>query len=134
MAEGFIRYFGNENLEIFSAGTHPSFVHPLAISVMLEKGIDISSHRSESVEKYVDQLFDYVITVCDSARERCPVFTKGGEKYHWGIDDPTANIDNDSTASEAFRTVRDKISRTIYKFLDDKKWLKTSQKLTHHSD
>lgn len=134
MAEGFIRHYGNENLDIFSAGTHPSYVHPLAISVMLEKGIDISSHTSESVNTYVDQPFDFVITVCDSARERCPVFTNGREKYHWGFDDPTANIDNDITASDSFRKVRDTIGKTILNFLEGKGWLKAGKGITHDSD
>lgn len=134
MAEGFFRHYGNENLEIFSAGTHPSYVHPLAISVMQEKGIDISSHHSDSVQKYVDQPFDFVITVCDSAREKCPVFTNGKEKHHWGFDDPTANMNSDSTGYEGFRKVRDKIGQTIYDFLEHNGWLKETKGITHHSD
>src|SRR5690348_14169197 len=85
MAEGILRALGGEQYEVESAGLEPSHVRPEAIAVMREIGIDISNHRSKSVDEFTDQHFDYVITVCDNANERCPVFSAGTERIHWSF-------------------------------------------------
>ena len=133
MAEGLFRKYGNGKIDVYSAGTHPSFVHPRAISVMQEMGIDISGHLSEGVNQYVNDPFDYVITVCDIANERCPVFSNGKERLHWGFDDPTASGAGpektgagESAVMKSFRRVRDQIGKTIYEFLNEKSLLDSS--------
>ena len=88
MAEGFLRFLSKGFVEVASAGTHPSFVHPLAIEVMKEIGVDISSHTSKSVNVFLDQQFDYIITVCDNAKERCPIFSGKGKRIHIPFEDP----------------------------------------------
>ena len=102
MAEGVLRHYGKGKYEVFSAGTHPSSVHPIAIRLMEEIGIDISRHRSKSVEEFLGQKFDIVITVCDNAQAACPVFPSGGRQIHWPFPDPAVN-------SDEFRRVRDMI-------------------------
>ena len=129
MAEGFFRHYGSDTVEVYSAGTHPWIVHPLAISVMREKGIDLSGHKSESVEKYEDQHFNYVITVCDFAKERCPVFPDETKRLHWGIEDPFTVTGAEETVQRAFRKIRDRIEQAIVRFLKQKGWLNaTSQR------
>src|SRR2546430_1739354 len=90
MAEGFFRLETGESCEVVSAGTKPSQVRPEAIAVMNEIGIDISGHRSKSVDKFIGQEFDYVITVCDHAKELCPVFPGRTKHLHWSFGDPAA--------------------------------------------
>ena len=102
MAEGVLRHYGKGKYEVFSAGTHPSSVHPIAIRLMEEIGIDISRHRSKSVEEFLGQKFDIVITVCDNAQAGCPAFPGGGRQIHWPFPDPAVN-------SDEFRRVRDMI-------------------------
>src|SRR5436305_10415878 len=89
MAEGLLRH-GGTRFEVESAGTQPSQVRDEAITVMRELGIDISTHRSKSVDEFAGQPFDYVITVCDQAREHCPVFPAATQRIHWSFDDPAA--------------------------------------------
>jgi arsenate reductase len=101
MAEGLLRHDAGARFDVESAGTKPSFVRPEAIAVMRELGIDISGHRSKSVEEFTGQKFDYVITVCDNARETCPVFFGGAKTLHHSFADP-ADIDG-------FRNVRDEL-------------------------
>ena len=117
MAEGFLRSF-DPALEVFSAGTYPAKrVHPLAIRVMKEAGIDISDHTPKSVDEFLDQAFDYVITVCDNAREACPVFSgKVGHKIHLGFPDPSEVIGPEATVLKAFREVRDDIKNAFFDF------------------
>ncbi len=88
MAEGLLKSLGKDGFEVFSAGTHPIPVRPKAIQVMKEIGIDISRHYSKTLDRFVDQEFDFVVTVCDSAKENCPVFYGAKETLHWSIEDP----------------------------------------------
>src|SRR5271165_2074962 len=90
MGEGLFRAEGGEGFEAFSAGTKPGFVRQEAIAVMKEIGIDISNHRSKPVDEFSGQAFDYVVTVCDDARDNCPVFPGGSERIHWSVGDPAA--------------------------------------------
>ena len=109
MAEGLLRDDGGESFEVFSAGTEPGHVNPLAIRAMREVGIDISAHRSKSVEEYAGQKFDYVITVCDRARDNCPVFPGGAERIHRSFEDPAAATGDEESRLSVFRRVRDEI-------------------------
>src|SRR5438105_7608127 len=87
MAEGLLRHHAGDRFEVFSAGTHPKGLHPQSIEAMEEVGIDISDQTSKDVSIYANDHFDYVITVCDRAKQRCPIFP-GAEPIHWGFDDP----------------------------------------------
>ncbi|UWX57145.1 arsenate reductase ArsC [Chlorobaculum sp. MV4-Y] len=117
MAEGFLRSFDAE-LEVFSAGTIPaSEVHPLAVQVMREKGIDLSGSHPKSVEQFLSKPFDYVVTVCDGAKESCPLFT-GNVKHrvHIGFDDPATATGSSDEVLAVFRRVRDEIETRFGKF------------------
>ena len=109
MAEGLLRHDGCSQYEVFSAGIHPSRVRPEAIQVMQEVGIDISRHRSKSVEEFAGQQFDYVITVCDNAKESCPVFPAATKRVHWCLEDPAAVQGSEEQRLAEFRRVRDQI-------------------------
>jgi arsenate reductase (thioredoxin) len=109
MAEGLLRHDAGERFEVESAGTRPSIVRPEAIAAMGELGIDISRHRSKSVKEFDGQKFDYVITVCDSARESCPVFFSGAERLHHSFDDPAALNGSEEEQLDLFRRVRDEL-------------------------
>ncbi len=109
MAEGLLRHDAGERFDVESAGTEPSFVRPEAIAVMRELGIDISGHRSKSVKEFEGQQFDYVITVCDNARESCPVFFGKAEKLHRDFVDPAALAGSEEERLELFRRVRDEL-------------------------
>jgi len=117
MAEGFLKSF-DENLEVFSAGTQPSDqVHPKAVEVMEELDIDLSGNRPESVEDYLEEMFDYVITVCGGAKESCPAFTgKVKNRLHIGFDDPADASGTEQEILEEFRKIREKIRRGFYAF------------------
>ena len=110
MAEGLLRHDGGGRFEVESAGVNPSRVRPEAVEAMREVGIDISGHRSKSAAEFVGQKFDYVITVCDNARETCPVFPGRAERIHRGFEDPPppGAADHHSTMA-VFRRVRDEI-------------------------
>lgn len=90
MAEGILRFLSQGKVEVCSAGSHPGQIHPMALDTMQRSGIDISHQQSESIEKYLNQQFDYVITVCDNARETCPVFPNSSHQIHWSFPDPAA--------------------------------------------
>lgn len=109
MAEGLLRHDAGAGFNVESAGTKPSSVRPEAIAVMRELGIDISGHRSKSVEEFEGQHFDYVITVCDSARESCPVFFGSANKLHHSFEDPAALSGSEAQRLDAFRRVRDQL-------------------------
>ena len=109
MAEGLLRHDAGERFEVESAGTKPSFVRPEAIAVMGELGIDISGHRSKSVKEFDGHKFEYVISVCDSARESCPVFFGGAERLHHSFDDPAALDGSEEERLNLFRRVRDEL-------------------------
>jgi arsenate reductase len=117
MAEGILKHFGGEKFEVFSAGTSPSFVHPLAIKVMTEIGIDISNHRSKGVDEFIGQNFDYVITVCDTARRVCPNFPGDVKRIHWSFPDPAEASGTEEERVRIFRKVRDEIKRHILNFI-----------------
>jgi arsenate reductase (thioredoxin) len=117
MAEGLFRHLAGDDYEVFSAGTHPSHVRPEAITVMREFGIDISGHRSKSVDEFTGQQLDLVITVCDNARESCPVFPGAVTMLHWPFEDPATVEGSQETREAAFRAVRDQIEARILGFL-----------------
>ena len=113
MAEGILRHHFGEKYDVESAGIEPSHVRAEAIEAMLEIGIDISDHRSKSVDVFADRDFDYVITVCDNANERCPIYPSGTERIHWSFSDPAAVSGNEELRLAAFRKVRDEIRERI---------------------
>jgi arsenate reductase len=113
MAEGLLRDMAGDRFEIASAGVAPSFVRPEAIEAMREIGIDISAHRSKSVDEFLDQRFDYVITVCDNANQQCPMFPGKAERIHWSIPDPAEVTGNEETRLAAFRRARDELRERL---------------------
>jgi arsenate reductase len=116
MAEGLLRRGAGDRFEVVSAGVEPSQVRWEAVEAMREIGIDISGHRSKSVDEFAGQEFDYVITVCDDANERCPIFPGSTKRIHWSFDDPAAaEGDNDSKLA-VFRRVRDEIRHRLRLF------------------
>jgi arsenate reductase len=117
MAEGLLRRFGGEQFEVFSAGTRPVGVNPLAIEAMRELGIDISAQRSKSVAEFAAEKFATVITVCDNAAEECPVFPSVPERVHWSLRDPAAVSGTREEKLEAFREIRDDLERRIREFV-----------------
>lgn len=116
MAEGLLRHDSGNAFEVFSAGVEPSFVRPQAIEVMRELGIDISGQRSKSVDEFLGQKFDSVITVCDNANERCPVFPGKTKRIHWSFDDPAAATGDEAEQLAVFRRVRDEIREKLLQF------------------
>lgn len=112
MGEGWLRHDLGERLEAVSAGTSPSFVHPRAIQVMAEVGVDLSSHSSKSAESLRGTAFDLVVTVCDSAREACPVFPGARKTIHHAFEDP-ARAGAGDDALPAFRRVRDEVRSVL---------------------
>lgn len=109
MAEGYLRENYGDFFEAFSAGTHPTRVHPFAVKVMSEMGIDISNQRSKWLEEFANQKFDLVVTVCDRAKESCPLFPGAKILLHAGFPDPSETHGSEEENLEAFRKVRDKI-------------------------
>ncbi|MCU1334445.1 MAG: low molecular weight phosphatase family protein [Bryobacterales bacterium] len=120
MAEGLLRHDAGDRFEVFSAGTRPSQVRPETIAVMRELGIDISGHRSKSVEEFADQNFDYVLTVCDSAKESCPIFPERAISLHHTFEDPAALVGSEKERLDLFRRVRDDL-RGYLKHLAERK-------------
>ena len=118
MAEGLLRHAGGMRFEVFSAGTEPSRVNPLAIEAMREIDIDISNHRSKSVDEFLGEEFDYVITVCDRANENCPVFPGRTKRIHWSFDDPAKAEGDESERLAVFRRVRDEIEGRLREFVE----------------
>ena len=113
MAEGLLRHMGEGRFEVHSAGTMASFVRPQAIEAMREIGIDISGHRSKSVDEFAGQEFDYVITVCDNANENCPVFPGKTKRIHWSFDDPAEARGTEEEKLAVFRRVRNEIAEKL---------------------
>jgi arsenate reductase len=116
MAEGLLRHDAGERFEVFSAGTKPSQVRPEAVTAMSELGIDISSHRSKSVDEFVGRTFDYVLTVCDNAKEHCPIFSGRAVTLHRNFEDPAAVQGSEELRLAAFRRVRDQIREYLRNF------------------
>jgi len=121
MAEGLLRHDGGAAFEVESAGTKPSHVRPEAIAAMPEIGIDISGHRSKSVDEFAGQAFDYVITVCDNAKESCPIFPAVTKKrIHWSLDDPAAVQGSEEQRLAEFRRVREQLRSLLRRFAQEK--------------
>ena len=118
MAEGLLREMAGERVDVASAGVSPTQVRPEAIAAMREIGIDISGYRSKSVDEFVKQNFDYVITVCDNANEQCPVFPGQVKRIHWSFDDPAAAHGDDEARLSVFRRVRDEIRDQLRLFVE----------------
>ena len=113
MAEGLLRALGGDRFDAFSAGTEASHVRPLAVRAMAEIGIDISGQQSKTLERYLDQAFDAVITVCDQANETCPVFFGAKQRLHWSFPDPSKATGSEDEQLEVYRQVRDAIRDRI---------------------
>lgn len=109
IAEGYLRFFAGEKAEVYSAGVETHGVNPKAILTMQEDGIDISGHSSNNVDEYHEIDFDFVITVCDNAKERCPYFPSGAQKFHQNFPDPAKAIGSESEIMAEFRKVRKSI-------------------------
>jgi arsenate reductase len=117
MGEGILRHLAGDSIEVVSAGTRPASVHPLAIEAMREVELDISGQRSKSVEEFQGQEFDAVITVCDQARDACPVFPGRGVRVHYNIPDPAAVQGSPDEQLEAFRRARDLLFSCLCEFV-----------------
>ena len=117
MAEGLLRHLADDRFEVHSAGTQPKGLAERTVEVMREIGIDIGGQRSKHVDEYAGQPFDYVITVCNSARQSCPVFPGGGERLHWDVEDPADTIARGESSLGAFRAARDELRSRIEGFL-----------------
>jgi arsenate reductase (thioredoxin) len=120
IAEGFLKKYRN-NWEIRSAGTNPKGLNPIAVMVMMEKGIDISGQKSKGIENFLGENFDYVITVCNNAKESCPLFPGKAKLIHWNFEDPADAGGSMNKKLFAFRKVRDKIEEKIKEFIENNK-------------
>jgi arsenate reductase len=117
MAEGFLRHLAGDRFDVESAGIDPSTVNPLAITAMRERGIDISGQRSKSADSLLGQPFSYVITVCDNADQRCPVFPGVAARLHWPFEDPAQATGTDPERLAVFRRIRDEIETRVLAFI-----------------
>jgi arsenate reductase (thioredoxin) len=117
MAEGLLRALSDGALDIVSAGTRPTQVHPLAIRAMQERGIEIRHHRSKSVSEFAGESFDYVITVCDAAAEVCPTFPGPAQRIHWSLPDPAAVTGTEDERLVIFRRVRDALEAHLREWI-----------------
>ena len=120
IAHGLLQNLANDRFNVFSAGSHPSRVHLMSIKVMEEIGIDISHHKSDHIDEYLDKGIDIVITVCDNANKLCPIFPGNVERLHWSIDDPFRGWDYNENQMESFRVTREEIKARILDFLQSK--------------
>jgi arsenate reductase len=117
IAEGYLRHFANDKVKVYSAGIETHGVNPKAITVMKEDGIDISHHTSNHVNEYRNINFDYVITVCDNAKEQCPVFPSKAKIFHHNFPDPAKATGSNNEVMEQFRNIRDEIKEFSKKFV-----------------
>ncbi len=113
MAEGFLRHFAGEDFEALSAGTNPGTLNPLAVQAMAEVGVDISSQYSKNVTQFLGTPIQYVVTVCDNAKESCPVFPGAARFLHWSFPDPAAVLGTKEKKLAVFREIRDQIETRI---------------------
>jgi len=120
MAEGLLRWMAGDRFSVFSAGTKPSTVRPEAIAAMRDLGVDITPHRSKSVDEFLGSEFDYVITVCDNAKESCPIFPGNTKRVHWSFEDPASVEGDEATRLDAFRRIRDQIAERFKAFLAER--------------
>ena len=120
IAHGLLQNLAKDRFNVFSAGSHPSRVHLMSIKVMEEIGIDISHHKSDHIDEYLDKGIDIVITVCDNANKLCPIFPGNVERLHWSIDDPFRGWDYNENQMESFRVTRKEIKSRILDFLQSK--------------
>jgi len=118
MAEALVNHDLGERIDAFSAGTEATRVNPLAAKVMAEIGIDLSGHRSKILDEFAGQPFDYVITLCGDANERCPLFFGGVQRLHMGFEDPSRLPGSEAEVLPEYRRVRDEIRRTMREFFD----------------
>jgi arsenate reductase (thioredoxin) len=116
MAEGLLRQDAGDSFEVASAGVDPTSVRPEAVEVMRQIGIDISGHRSKSVDEFAGQEFDYVITVCDNANQNCPVFPGNTKRIHWSIEDPAVAEGDENSKLAVFQRVRDELRHRLRLF------------------
>ena len=116
MAEGLLRHDAGDRFEVASAGVESTQVRPLAIKAMNEIGIDISGHRSKSIDEFEGQNFDYVITVCDNANQQCPMFPGKTQRIHWSIEDPAAVAGSEAEQLTVFQRVRDELRDKLREF------------------
>lgn len=119
IAEGYLRHFAKGKAEVYSAGVETHGVNPKAVAVMKEDGVDISKHNSNNIDEYYDIDFDYVITVCDNAKERCPFFPTKAQKFHYNFPDPAKATGTDEEVMAAFRHVRQLIKDYSDNFIED---------------
>jgi arsenate reductase (thioredoxin) len=117
MAEGLLRHLASDRFDAVSAGTEATRVRPLAIRAMEEIGIDVSEQQSKTLDRYLQESFDYVITVCDDANEACPFFPGAKNRLHWSLEDPSRAEGSEEERLEFFRSVRDRIGEHIQREL-----------------
>ncbi|MBH0193653.1 MAG: arsenate reductase ArsC [Nitrospira sp.] len=118
MAEGLLRRLAGDRYDVYSAGTHPAGLNPGAVAAMRELHIDISAQRSKRMDEFLDQAFDYVITVCDRAKESCPRWPHAGRLVHWNFEDPAAAMGSSDEQLKVFREVRDQIQTRLEQFIN----------------
>ncbi|MCP4650853.1 MAG: arsenate reductase ArsC [PVC group bacterium] len=119
MAEGILRFLDGDDYEAFSAGVNPTDINPLAVRAMAEIDIDITVQRSKSVTEFQDQAFDFVITVCNNAKQSCPILADKHEKIHWDMEDPAEVNGTEEEKMIVFREMRDEIVNRVKKFLQN---------------
>jgi arsenate reductase (thioredoxin) len=118
MAEGLLKNLAGDKFDVYSAGVEPTSVHPLAKKVMKEIGIEISGQQSKSIDEFLDKEFDYVITVCDNARQTCPFFPGNHELLHWSLEDPATALGSEGKRLLMFRKVRDQLKDHIQRLIN----------------
>lgn len=119
IAEGYLRHFAGDKATVYSAGVETHGVNPRAIAIMKEDGIDLSAHTSNNIDEYYEVPFDYVITVCDNAKERCPFFPTAAQKFHYNFPDPAKAQGTEEDIMHEFRAVREMIKEYSKEFIDN---------------
>ena len=119
MAHGYLQHFAGDNALVYSAGIETHGVNPKAIAIMKEDGIDISHHTSNLISEYLDQTFDYILTVCDNAKESCPVFPSISKRLHFNFPDPAKAVGTDEEIENEFRAVRESIKSYCMSFVKE---------------
>ena len=121
MAESWLRALAGGRYEAASAGTEATQVHPLAVRAMAEVGIDLSAHTSKTLERFLHDRWDWVVTVCDAANEACPVFPGAAQRLHWSFDDPSRATGSEEARLDVFRRIRDEIREKLLSWLADRR-------------